>query len=667
MIQDATPLIVVTGRALDAAHAEEPLAVTTLDKDRLRSSGASGLEQVLQQVAGVQLFRRSDARSANPTSQGITLRALGGNASSRALLFLDGVPQTDPFGGWINWPAYDPLALAEVRVTRGGGSVAGGPGALAGTIELSSSATDAILLSAAGGSRGSAEGRAVVNRAVGRTLVGISLHGSRGDGFVPITAATRGPIDEPAPYRNASGRVRWVAPLSRSIEVQASLSAFRDERSRGLPFSDNSSEGADGALRLVGRGAWQWSALAYAQRRTFQSSFAATDIQRKEARRTSLQYHVPGRALGWRVELRPPLPDGWELRLGADGRRMRGRSEELGGFTGGTATRDRRSGGQTSHSGAYAEASWRAGSLLLTGGARIDRFRVTGGRFTERVIATDTLSQDLRFPERSEWLPTARGGVRVGVTRSVDLRAAAYLGWRPPTVNELFRPFRLGSDATAANAGLAPERLAGAELGVDWRVGRGQVQLTAFRNRLADAIANVTLGEGPGVFPEVGFVPAGGLFRQRRNLDRITGTGVEAGAAWSRGEWRLAADASWTRARVEDRGRGRALSGLRPAQTPALAVAASASWTRKPMMAALQLRYTGPQYEDDLNRIRLPGGAVVDGLAGWQLGRRVQLLLRGENLFNARLLAARSNDGADERITPRTLWVEARWSDGLAQ
>lgn len=66
---------------------------------------------MLKDVPGLQLFRRSDARSGHPTSQGVTFRALGGNASSRALLILDGVPQGDPFGGWVNWPAYDPARV----------------------------------------------------------------------------------------------------------------------------------------------------------------------------------------------------------------------------------------------------------------------------------------------------------------------------------------------------------------------------------------------------------------------------------------------------------------------------------------------------------------------------------------------------------------------------
>src|SRR5258707_15398410 len=123
--------IVVTGTALPEAKAEQVYTVERIDTRQIEQSPSHELDQLLKDVPGVQLFRRSDARSGHPTSQGVTLRALGGNASSRALLVLDGVPQTDPFGGWGNWPAYDAASLAGIGVGRGGGSVGNGPGALA--------------------------------------------------------------------------------------------------------------------------------------------------------------------------------------------------------------------------------------------------------------------------------------------------------------------------------------------------------------------------------------------------------------------------------------------------------------------------------------------------------------------------------------------------------
>src|SRR5215208_6439834 len=119
--------IIITGQALPEAKAERVYAVERIGRQRIEQSPSLALDQLLKDVPGVQLFRRSDSRSGHPTSQGVTLRALGGNASSRALLVLDGVPQSDPFGGWVNWPAYDPSNLAQIRVVRDGGSVTYGP------------------------------------------------------------------------------------------------------------------------------------------------------------------------------------------------------------------------------------------------------------------------------------------------------------------------------------------------------------------------------------------------------------------------------------------------------------------------------------------------------------------------------------------------------------
>src|SRR6476659_5172764 len=180
-------IIIVTGTALPEAKGERAYAVARIDRRAIEQSPSHELDQLLKEVPGLQLFRRSDARSGHPTSQGVTLRALGGNASSRALLVLDGVPQSDPFGGWVNWPAYDPEGLAEVRVVRGGGSVGNGPGALAGTIEMTSRTDLGVAGEIDGGSRSSVEARGRLGLVAGGGVFSISGRIERSDGFVPIT------------------------------------------------------------------------------------------------------------------------------------------------------------------------------------------------------------------------------------------------------------------------------------------------------------------------------------------------------------------------------------------------------------------------------------------------------------------------------------------------
>lgn len=659
---DATPEIIVTGRALERPAAEQPLSVVRLDREALQASPVTGLEQVLQQVSGLQLFRRSDARSANPTSQGLTLRALGGNAASRAQLVLDGVPQSDPFGGWVYWPAYDALSLAEVRVTRGGGSVASGPGALAGAVELTSALDVPFAAGIDVGSHGSAEGRVLASGELAGGAVGISLRGARGDGFAPIAARFRGPADGRAPYENVSGRLRWVGEVTDATELQASLSGFHDDRSRGLAFSDNSSRGLDASVRLVGRGAVEWSLLGYGQWRGFRSSFAAVDAARTTVRRTSLQYDVPGQAWGWSAEVRPPLVSALELRLGTDGRLMNGRSLELGSYVGGVPTRDRRSGGRSGHAGAFAELAWRGGPWLATAGARLDRWWIADGFFIEEVLATGARAQDQRPEKRTGWLPTGRVAAERELGGGLSLRSAAYLSWRLPTLNELFRPFRLGNEVTAANADLRPERLVGAEAGLRWARGHVRIDLTGFWHRLRNPIANVSLGAGPGSFPGVGFVPAGGTFRQRRNLEAIRSAGLEVDAEWRRGPWSAGLSASRAWAAVSASGPAAPPDGLRPAQTPAWTGNAQLGWSQGGAAVTAVLRYIGAQYEDDLNRLRLPGAVTLDALGSMALGRQWQIVARAENLFDREVAAAVTSDGVIERATPRTFWLGLRFN-----
>jgi outer membrane receptor protein involved in Fe transport len=653
--------IVVTGRGLERAQGEDVYDTVLIGRERLTGSASGRLDEILKEVPGFQLFRRSDARSANPTSQGATLRALGGNASSRALLILDGVPQTDPFGGWINWPAYDPERLGQVRVVRGGGSGAGGPGALAGTIELVSADPDD--LSGVGGnifygSRDSLDARLGAGVALGSGFASISASYGRGDGFVPVIARQRGPVDRPSPYEHGSLSLRGVAPLAPGTELQANALLFTDERERGTAFTDNSTRGADASLRLVGS---RWEALAYVQTRDYYNSFASVNADRTSVTQASEQYNVPSTGLGARAEVRPQL-GAIELRLGADWRETEGETKERYQFVNGAGTRRRLAGGRTRTLGGFAEAAWENGPVTLTGGGRIDRWRILDGFLDERVIASGATLNDVSFADRSGWEPTARAGIAWRPARAVTLRAAGYLGWRLPTLNELYRPFRVGPDATAANAELAPERLKGVEAGLEYRpLSTARVGITVFANRLEDAIANVTLGRGPGTFPGVGFVGGGGEYRQRQNLEAVESVGIELDGRLDLGAWSLSGGYSFADAEVRASGPALPLNGLRPAQTPRHTLAGTVAWrSLGGVRASGTLRYAGAQYEDDLNQDLLPDALTLDAAASMPLNDRLSLEARGENLTGTRVVAAISGNGLIERATPRTLWLGLR-------
>ena len=656
--------IVVTGRGLDAPPGEAAYATTTIDRERLIGTASGRLEDALRDAAGIAQFRRSDSRSAHPTSQGITLRGLGGNASSRALLILDGVPQSDPFGGWVAFPAYLPERLGAIRVTRGGGSGYAGPGALAGTIELISGTPRQLgpfNASLAYGSRNSVDANLVGSADLGGGFVTIAGQYARGDGFTPIVAEDRGPVDRPAPYEQMSASFRAVVDLG-GHELQANVSAFRDRRDRGVAFTAIRSDGADASIRLVSRGRWNWSALAYLQTREFASGFASVNDARTTATPTLDQYNVPATGVGGRIEIAPPIGGGVTLRLGMDARAVSGRTQELFTYVSGLPTRRREAGGRSATIGAFADASFESGPLTLSLGGRLDHWSISGGRLVETPLAGGAALTNSIFPDRTGWETTGRVGAayRAG---PATLRTVAYRGWRLPTLNELYRPFRVGADATAANAALDPERLTGAEAGFDVRPAFGiTLSATAYWSRLDGAIANVTVANGPGTFAGVGFVSAAGVYRQRQNLDSVEAHGIEIDARYETGDVSLSASWSLADSRVHGSGLAAPLDGLRPAQTPRNQGSATLGWHRRGWAASFTGRLTDAQFEDDQSLRRLAPAFTVDALVRVPLSPRFAIEARGENLFDARVEAGISGPGVVERATPRTLWIGLRYA-----
>lgn len=641
-------VIVVNGSGLLRLSEGDSVQGATLISDLDPGLGAR-IENRLRDEAGIVQFRRSDGRSAHPTSQGVTLRGLGGNASARALVTLDGVPQADPFGGWVAWSAYDAINLGGVIVTRGGGSGVDGPGALAGTIALYSTMTDGATGSLAYGSRDSWDASASVGGELGRGQIALDGRYSRGDGFIPVAKGQRGLVDRAAPYEQGGLGLRLRFDAGDNSRIEASLRGFSDRRDRGTDFTASKTDGVDASLRFVHDpgGATQWLALGYVQLRDFDSGFASVAAGRNSVARALLQ-RVPATGLGARFDLRPAIGGANPLRIGADWRRTTGRTEEDFFFNGTTPGRHRIAGGSSDTVGAFAE--WTSGGtadgLLWTLSGRVDRWWLGEGYRLERNIGGTTIT-NLHFAARQGWEGSGRAGLR-WTSDGFSLRAAAYRGWRLPTLNELYRPFRVGAEVTTANEMLEPERLWGGETGADWTRGGTKLSITLFANHLSNAIANVTLAPN---------------LNQRRNLDAIDSKGVEFSAEQIVGPATLRATWAFTDAEVEASGGAATLDGRKPAQIAKHGASLSLRDNGGgPFGGFATLRYVGKQNEDDLGLLVLDDALTLDAGLSWRVSRGISVEARGENLFDALVPAAISSAGIVERATPRTLWVGARVS-----
>ena len=634
--------IVVTGQGLEATPATPAYNQKTIDRERLNGSASGRIEDVLSAVAGFQQFRRSDSRSANPSAQGATLRALGGNATSRALVLLDGVPMADPFFGYIPFSALAPERLARVRVTRGGGSGAFGAGAVAGTIELDSAGAGDLGLFAGQAlidDRGETVASASLAPRLGAGFAVVSGRWDRGQGFWTTPRRQRVAASVRAKYESWSVGTRMVAPIAPDIELQARVLAYDDARTLRFAGAASTSSGQDASLRLVGRGRWAFDLLGYVQARDFSNIV----ISATSFRQTLDQRRTPSTGLGGKLELRPPLGAAHVVRLGADVRIADGGlQEEATSAVTRLVTARRRAGGRNSDVGFYAEDDWSLGRLVLTAGLRADRWTIRDGFFAER-NAAGTSTASLRFADRSGWDTSLRGGAVYAIGGGLKLRAAGYSGVRVPTLNELYRPFVVFPVTTQANAALRNEKLRGFEAGVDLAPSQAlHLALTAFDNTLRDAVANVTIGAN---------------LRQRRNVDAIHARGVEIDAGARLGAVRVDGSLAWTDAEVEGSGAAAALDSLRPAQTARLAASATIAWVpRDGWRLAATVRHIGRQFEDDLETDVLPAATTLDAVARVPLTAGIALVLRAENLTGERVVT-RNQAGSIDLGAPRTLWA----------
>jgi outer membrane receptor protein involved in Fe transport len=217
----------------------------------------------------------------------------------------------------------------------------------------------------------------------------------------------------------------------------------------------------------------------------------------------------------------------------------------------------------------------------------------------------------------------------------------------------------VGNDLTEANAALEPETLKGMEVGLSWGGARTSLGATVFFNRIEDAIVNVTIGAGPGVIPalpQAGFVPAGGVLRQRQNAGTIEAVGLELTAEHRFTDLTLVWAVSLTDAEVDGGAAALQLTGLRPAQAPVASATAGIDWrVGERLKFSLRGRHESRRFDDDLNSRTLGAATTVDARLDWQLKDGIGLYVAADNLFDAQVEVSETADGVAGFGPPQTV------------
>jgi len=605
-----------------------PTSQFVITQREISLAGALTIDDVLRQAPGFSLFRRAGSLSANPTSQGVSLRGVGANGASRAVVLVDGVPLNSPFGGWVYWNRLPRVSIENVQVSNGGTSDLYGSGALGGVINIRSSTTPATFfdVEASAGNKATAATSFNAGKSFGKWGLLFSGQALRTGGYVLVQDNQRGLVDTPAGTGDLTGSMTVSRTMGSRGHAFARMSSFGESRRNGTPvqLNDTRISSIDLGTDWNSAAAGDFSIRLYGSSENFNQNFSAVAANRDSEALTNRQRN-PSQQAGFAFQWRRGLGNHQSISAGVEGRDVRGHSSETT-FNNSRVTAFVDAGGRQRTFGVFAADSVRGRSWLLSFGARFDRWLNSRG-FSNRTPVVGARSLNA-FADRTETAFSPRVSLMKRLDGGFSLSASAYRAFRAPTLNELYRNFRVGNVVTNANAGLRAERLTGGEAGIGLQKFRDRLFVRGdfFWSDIDDSIANVTLSTTPAL-----------ITRQRQNLGAIRARGVELAtiAKFAR-HWEISGEYLLTDSTVLRFPANRSLEGLLVPQVPRHQVNFQVTYANAEWLVGAQGRFVGQQFDDDQNTLPLERFFTMDAEVSRAVSERVRVFVALQNLTGSR-------------------------------
>jgi len=630
----ASEQVTVLATRTEVRLSETPGSTILLTSTDVSSTPALRVDDVLRQVPGFSLFRRSDSRTANASNQGVSLRGLGGTAASRALVLEDGLPLVDAFGGWVYWDRVPRTSLASVEVFRGGASNLYGSDALGGVVQFITRQPQlpAFSLETSYGNERTPDLSFWTGTRAGNWDLSLASEMFRTDGYVIVPTYQRGSIDTPANSKDATVDVTIGHKVGEKGRVFARGSYYTEFRNNGTPIQTNDTTMGEGALGFDQQFGSRDSLTlrGYGQVQGYDQQFSSVAANRNSESLTDLQ-HVPEQVVGGAGQWTHLLGTHQTFIAGMDAMEVMGASDEQL-FTAGTHTRNNAAGGRQRILGWFAEDIVRFNQWTIILAGRFDDWNNFNASSICTPLSGKCTSPSVLYPSRSDLAFSPRLSVLRTLTHNISVTASVYRAFRAPTLNELYRSFRLANVLTLNNPFLNAERLTGAEAGVNVTTLKRKLDVrgTFFWSDIVDPVENVTIN--PTTSP---------VLRQKENLGRIRSRGLELdGVAHISRDIQISAGYEFTDATVVNYtvppGEV-SLLGKKVAQVPQNVFTWEARyWNPSRIMLSVQGRFVGNQYDDDQNLYPLGSFYTMDLQVGRNLTRNLEIFAAAENILDHR-------------------------------
>ena len=454
-----------------------------------------------------------------------------------------------------------------------------------------------------------------------------SGEGFRTDGYIDVPKDLRGTIDTPVNEQYGSGNVKLERLFGDRGRVFLTGSLYGEDRQNGTPLQIN-----DTTIRQLAFGtdydspsAGLFTLRLYGGTQNYQQTFSSIAANRDSESLTDLQ-HVPVQQMGMIGQWSKQLASRFTMLAGLDGTYVQGVSLETTYFAG-NPTANLSNGGSQQALGAFLEGIVqisRRWSLTLAGREDLwSNYDASSIRIPVHGSPTD-----IQYPDRGQNAFNPRLSVSYRASDRVVLYAAGYRSFRAPTLNELYRAFRVGNVQTLANAYLRAERYSGGEAGVRTTMMNNRVSIRGgvFGGIVTNPVENITLSSTPSL-----------IVRMRENVGRTQSIGVEAGTDIRfTNRITLSAAYQFMSTTVASYPGNTALVGNMIPLIPQNIFTFQATWAApKRILVAIQGRAESNEFDDDQNLLPLGSCFVLSGTVSRPLPKGFDVFFQGENLTNS--------------------------------
>ena len=646
--------VTVTAARTTLDRTDVPANVSVLE-DEIRQSAALTIDAVLRQVPGFATLRQQSSVVASVTSQGVSLRGLGGINASRTLVLLDGIPMNDAYGGWVAWARAPREILDRVEVVRGGGASVWGNLSLGGVVNMMTvEPTDrSFSVSALAGDHRTSDLTLAYADAGDAWSGWVSGNAFDTDGYYVIREDLRGPIDEHTAKESESylGKASYAPSPSLSLRVSADW--WNEEREKGTPLDRGSSEAwaVVGTAGLVS-GASTWDFHLFGRHQDWQNFSVRVSADRTSEVPSNSIFDQPSDVLGANATWAREVASRHRLLAGADIQHLAIEHHQDLTFRNNRFAERADVEGKQQLAGAFVQDVFDPSPrFTIQAGARFDHIRNFDGGLVASDLTTGAVTDQRSYADHEESTVNPSLGAVFRASDGLSLRASAYTGFRAPTPAELYKGSRSQNVIVEPNSELDSEHLVGFELGADYHPSfRFFGRLNAFVNELEDLMLPTTVavaGPAGDIIPPCGVVPPRNACRQRTNLGRVGAAGIELEGEYRPSErWSVSLSGLLEESEIESAPQIPQLEGKRLPQVPEQSVVLRVRWSDPEILdAMIQGRHVGQRFEDDVNTISIQDFTTVDLLLSRQLNRSIGLFAGVENLLDERYEVTRDPTG----------------------